>query len=66
VAAPAAPGAAITRACAESANNRSRDTPSNPFITERITISAATPTHTPASDTQVMKETKNLRFRART
>ena len=30
------------------------------------TMSAATPTHTPASDAQVMKDTKNLWVRART
>lgn len=29
-------------------------------------MSAATPTHTPRTDTQVMKETKNLWLRART
>ena len=29
-------------------------------------MSAATPTQTPSSDTQVMKETKNLWLRART
>jgi hypothetical protein len=29
-------------------------------------MSAATPTHTPVSETQVMKETKNLWVRART
>ena len=35
-------------------------------MTDRMTISAATPTHTPTSDAQVMKETKNLCVRART
>lgn len=35
-------------------------------MTERMTISAATPTHTPISDTQVMNETKNFRVRERT
>jgi hypothetical protein len=63
---PSTPGPAITRAWADNASRRSRDIPSKPFITDRITIRAATPTQTPASDTQVMKETKNLRFRART
>jgi len=35
-------------------------------MTESTTISAATPTATPASDTQVMKDTKNFRVRERT
>ena len=35
-------------------------------MTERMTIRAATPTHTPTRDAQVMKETKNLCERART
>ena len=37
-----------TRACALSASSRSRSSPSKPFITERITISAATPSATPS------------------
>src|SRR6185437_16142688 len=36
------------------------------LITDRMTMSAATPTHTPTTDAQVMKETKNLCVRART
>ncbi len=35
-------------------------------MTERMTISAATPSPTPSNDTQVMKDTKNLWVRART
>ena len=56
----------MTRAWVDSANSRSRSCPSKPFMTDRMTISAATPTHTPTSDTQVMNETKNLRVRERT
>ena len=59
-------GGGLIRACADSDSRRSRSSPSKPFITERMTISAATPTHTPATDTHVMKETKNLWLRART
>ena len=35
-------------------------------MTESTTISAATPSATPASDTQVMNDTKNVCWRART
>ena len=35
-------------------------------MTERIVISAATPTPIPSIDTQLMKETKNWLLRART
>ncbi|MBK6671951.1 MAG: hypothetical protein IPG49_00205 [Proteobacteria bacterium] len=49
---------------ADSASSRERSSDSKPFITERMTISAATPTATPSSDTQVMKETKNRCARA--
>jgi hypothetical protein len=35
-------------------------------MTDRMTISAATPTPTPTSEAQVMNETKNLWDRART
>ena len=48
------------RAWAERASKRSRRSPSSPFITDRMTMSAITPRHTHSSDTQVMKETKNL------
>ena len=37
-----------------------------PFITDRMVMSAATPTHTPASDSQLLKETKNPASRERT
>ena len=57
---------ALMRTGAFSDSSRSRSSLSKPFITERITMSAATPTHTPRSDAQVMKETKNLCERART
>ncbi len=64
----AAPGgaAAATRTCAPSVSSRSRSSPSKPFITERMTMRAATPTQTPPSDAQVMKDTKNSCERART
>ena len=54
------------RACAVSDSNRSRNSASKPFITDKMTIKAATPTLTPMSDTQVMNETKNFRVRERT
>jgi len=57
---------AVTWAWAFSDNNRSRSSPSKPFMTDRMTISAATPSDTPASDTQVISETKNLCWRERT
>ena len=60
------PCAASTRTWALNDSSRSRSSPSKPFMTERITISAATPTHTPITDAQVMKETKNLCDLART
>ena len=60
------PALTLTRASLESASNRSRSSPSNPFITDRITINAATPTATPISETQVMNDTKNFRVRERT
>ena len=63
---PLACGGTKMRACAESDNRRSRSSPSRPFITDRMTMSAITPRHTHSSDTQVMKETKNLWERART
>ncbi len=40
--------------------------PSSPFMTDRMTMSAVTPRQTHSSETQVMKETKNLWERART
>ncbi len=46
-------------ACAVSATSRLRSSPSKPFITEMMVISAATPTQTPSMDTQDMNETKN-------
>ncbi len=64
--AAAVPTGTKIRACAESASSRSRNSPSRPFMTERMTMSAVTPRHTHSSDTHVMKETKNLWERART
>src|SRR5690606_33975628 len=55
----------VMRTGADRARSRLRSSDSKPFITDRITISAATPTPTPASDTQVMKETKYRCARAR-
>ncbi len=57
---------ATTRACAPSDRSLSRSSFSSPFITDRITMSAITPSMTPASAAQVMKDTKNLWVRART
>ena len=62
----AAARVAVTRTGALSDSSRSRSSPSKPFITERMTMSAATPTHTPTSEAQVMKDTKNRVERART
>jgi len=56
----------VTRTGALSESSRSRNSLSKPFITDRMTISAATPTHTPMSDAQVMNDTKNRVERART
>ncbi len=59
-------GAAGSVACADSASSRVRSSPSKPFMTERMAIRAATPSATPARDTQLMKETKYACCRART
>ncbi len=61
----AASGTCSTRTGAESDNRRERSSVSNPFITDRMTIRAATPTATPTRETQVMNETKNRCERAR-
>jgi hypothetical protein len=59
-----APPAALKVACADRLSSRVRSSDSNPFITDSTVISAATPTATPSSDTQVMNETKKLCSRA--
>ena len=43
----AAPAGPVDRACAVSATSRPRSSPSNPFMTEMMVMSAATPRHTP-------------------
>jgi hypothetical protein len=60
IGAPCAPSVAW----ADTLSSRVRSSVSNPFITDSTVISAATPTATPSSDTQVMKETKKLCSRA--
>src|ERR1700680_3655368 len=45
-------------ACAETLNNLERNSDSKPFMTDNTMMTAATPTATPNSETQVMKETK--------
>jgi hypothetical protein len=62
----AAAGTVVTRTGALRASSRSRSSLSKPFITDRMTMSAATPTHTPMSEAQVMKDTKKRVERART
>ncbi len=58
------PPVADTVACADRLNRRPRNSLSKPFMTEMTVISAITPSATPSSDTQVMKETKKLCSRA--
>ncbi len=53
-------------ACAASASSRVRSSPSNPFMTDRMAIRAATPRQIPARETQLMNETKYWCCRART
>ncbi len=62
---PASAGAGRV-AWAESASSRLRSSPSNPFMIDRIVMSAATPRQTPARETQLMNETKYWCWRART
>jgi hypothetical protein len=54
-----APAGTVTRMAAYNDSKRSRNSPSKPFITDRMTIRAATPTPTPANEIQVMNDTKN-------
>ena len=51
-------GGPVIVACAVSETSRLRSSPSNPFMTEMIVISAATPRHTPAIEIHEMNETK--------
>ena len=53
-------------ACAVSETRRLRSSPSKPFMTEMMVISAATPRHTPAIEIQEMNETKKPCLRVRT
>jgi hypothetical protein len=53
-------------AWAVSETSRLRSSPSKPFMTEMIVISAATPRHTPAIEIQEMNETKKPWRRVRT
>ena len=59
-------GGPETVACAVSETSRLRSSPSKPFMTEMMVISAATPRHTPAIEIQEMKETKKPCLRVRT
>ena len=56
----------VTLACEVSATSRPRNSPSKPFITDTIVISAATPRQTPSIDTHEMNDTKNPWRRVRT
>jgi hypothetical protein len=53
-------------ACEARLNRRVRVSRSSPFITEMMTMSAATPRHTPNIEIQLMNETKKPRSRLRT
>ncbi len=55
---------AFKLACAVRLNRRVRNSDSRPFMTDRTVINAATPSATPTSETQVMKDTKKLCSRA--
>ena len=59
-------GGPETVACAVSETSRLRNSPSKPFMTEMIVISAATPRQTPAIEIQEMNETKKPCRRVRT
>lgn len=59
-------GGPDTVACAVSETRRLRSSPSKPFMTEMMVISAATPRHTPAIEIQEMNETKKPCLRVRT
>jgi hypothetical protein len=59
------PSLPVTKPCADMLSSRLRSSPSKPFITERMTISAATPSAIPISEMSVMKETKRVRRFAR-
>ena len=54
-----------TLPCAVILSNRVRNSPSKPFMTDRITISAATPSEIPSNEISVMKETNRVRRLAR-
>ena len=56
--------ALLKLACAVRLNNRLRSSDSRPFITDSTVIRAATPSATPNSEIQVMKDTKKLCSRA--
>ena len=55
----------VTKPCAVILSRRSLSSPSKPFITDKMTINAATPSAIPASDIRVMKETNRVRLLAR-
>ena len=63
---PAVPAGRTSVACAVSETSRLRSSPSNPFMTEMIVISAATPRQTPAIEIHEMNETKKPWRRVRT
>ena len=54
----------VSVACADRLSKRLRSSVSKPFMTDSTVINASTPSATPSSDTQVMKETKKLCSRA--
>ena len=54
----------LSVACADRLKSRPRSSDSKPFMTESTVMSAATPTATPSSDTQLIKDTKKLCSRA--
>ena len=59
------PSRTLTVPCADILRSRLRNSPSNPFMTDRMTISAATPSAIPMREISVMKDTKRVRRLAR-
>ena len=59
------PSFPVTYPCAVMLRRRERNSPSKPFITDRMTISAATPSAMPSREMSVMNETNFVRRLAR-
>ena len=59
-------GGPVTRRVRRERHQPTPELPSNPFMTEMMVISAATPRQTPSIDTHEMKDTKNPCRRVRT